>query len=264
MSFFYVCNPKYANQTKGIPLKVVRNNGVQVNPNININVNDLISNKKDEVFKNFYNRGNSGITFNIQVIIRKNETKGSISASKGYYPQTSKVLNWLDYFIKNMMPVYVVTDAIDIKNGTYIITDNSKRVQTFKDYTIWDLEFTTFTGLNSVHFTNTNKAIKKVVKKSKKSKNTKKTSAKSKSTIKSKLKKCKLTQLKYTGKKVTNITCVKYLQQILYKNYGLLTKRQVDGWYGPKTLNAVKKYQKKKKLKQTGKVNKATFKSLCK
>ena len=53
------------------------------------------------------------------------------------------------------------------------------------------------------------------------------------------------------------------MQEILYKE-GFLTKKQIDGWFGPKTKNALKKYQKKHKLKQTGTVNTATFKKLCK
>lgn len=267
MSFFYICDTEIANNfNKAIPLKVIRNSGIDVKPDIDIGVTDLIVNQKNRFFKNFYNHGYGGITFTIQVIIKNTETTSRKFSNKDrYYNVDSNVLNWLDYWIKSMTPLYVVTDAIDVKNDLYIITENSSRKQYYKDYTIWDLEFTTFSGLNGVKYTNSNKAIKKVIKKSKKKTNTKKkTASKSKSTTKSKLSKCKLSQLKYTGKKVTNVKCVKYMQQILYKNYGLLTKKQVDGWYGVKTKNAVKKFQKKKKLKQTGKINNATLKALCK
>ena len=266
MSFFYICSPSIAGEVnKAIPLKVVRNRGVEVTPDINISATDLISDTKGVIFKNFYNKGNGGITFQIQVIIQKSQSQSNVYATTEYYPSDMKVLNWLDYYIRNMKPVYVVTDAIDIKNGTYLITDNSRRVQTFKDYTVWDLEFTTFRGLNSITWSKTTKALTSVVnkyKKSKTKKTTKKTTVKSKSTKKSKLSKCKITQLKYTGKKKTNVTCVKYLQEVLYKQ-GYLTKKQIDGWFGPKTKNALKKYQKKYKLKQTGTVNAATFKKLC-
>ena len=269
MSFFYICSPSIAEEVnKAIPLKVIRDSGIEVNPDININVTDMISDKKDTIYKNFYNQGNGGITFSIQVILEKSQSQSNVYATTEYYPNDMKVLNWLDYYIRNMKPVYVVTDAIDIKNGTYIITDNSSRVQTFKDYTVWDLEFTTFTGLNTVKFNGVNNAIKKVIKKSKKKTTAKKKTKTSTTTKKSKLSKCKVSQLKYTGKKVTKVKCVSYLQEILYKKHGLLTKKQVDGWYGPKTMNAVKKYQKKYKkkykLKVTGKVDKNTLKALCK
>ena len=268
MSFFYICSPAIAEQlNKAIPLKVLRNRGIEVTPDINIGVTDLIVDKKGVIFKNFYNKGSGGITFTIEVIIQKSQSQSEVSATSKYYPSDMQVLNWLDYYIRNMKPVYIVTDAIDIKNGTYIITDNSRRVQTYKGYTVWELEFTTFVGLNTVKFASVNNAIKTVIKKSKTKTTTKKTTKK-KTTKKSKLAGCKVSQLKYTGKKVTKVKCVSYLQEILYKKHGLLTKRQVDGWYGPKTMNAVKKYQKKYKtkykLKVTGKVDSNTLKALCK
>lgn len=265
MSFFSICNESSAKKnSKGIPLRVIRDRGIEVTPQIDIGVTDLLSDKKNTVFKNFYNRGYGGITFTIEVIFKKTDNKSSISLQSNYYPKDYRVLNWVDYYIKNMIPVYVVTEAIDIKNGLYIITDNSRRTQTYKDYTVWSLEFTTFTGLNSVKFTKSTKALSTVIKKYKRS-NTKTSSKKktSKTAKKSKLAKCKTSQLKYTGNKVTNVKCVKYMQEVLYKKYGLLTKRQVDGWYGPKTKNAIKKFQKKKKLKQTGTVNSKTLKALC-
>lgn len=269
MSFFYICSPKIAEQTnQAIPLKVIQSRGIEVTPDINIEVTDLISDKKDKIYKNFYNRGSGGITFTIQVIIEKTQSQSNVYATSEYYPNDMKVLNWLDYYIRNMAPVYIVTDAIDIKNGTYIITKNSKRTQSYKNYTVWDLEFTSFIGVNSVKFNAVNNAIKTVIKKSKKKSSTAKKTKSSTTTKKSKLSKCKVSQLKYSGKKVTNVKCVKYLQEVLYKKYGLLTKKQVDGWYGPKTMNAVKKFQKKYKkkykLKVTGKIDKTTLKALCK
>jgi peptidoglycan hydrolase-like protein with peptidoglycan-binding domain len=56
------------------------------------------------------------------------------------------------------------------------------------------------------------------------------------------------------------------MQKVLYKK-GFLTKKQIDGWHGPKTKEAIKKFQKKYKkkynLKVTGTVDKRTLVVLC-
>ena len=115
--------------------------------------------------------------------------------------------------------------------------------------------------MNLAVYKNNNTAIKKAL--------AKKKSSKSKSSNKSKFKKCKLSSLKYSKKKKT-VTCVKYMQEILYKKGCLKTKSQIDGWYGKVTAGAVtqfqKKYSKKYKLKVTSgtKVDKATFNAMCK
>ena len=276
MSFFYICDTDLALETsKPLALKVLSSNGFNVTPQIDIVTTNLKSSKKNFKYKNFFNSGYGGIVFKIDIIVGKDEETNKSFSNTEYDIYESDVLNWLHYWYVNMLPVYVVTDAIDVPNGQYIITDNDTRKQTYKKHTIWSLEFTTYNPLNTVKWTAKNSAIEKVIKKyndSKKkttTKTTTKTSTKasSKSTVKSKLSKCKLSNLKYTGKKVTNITCVKYLQEILYKA-GYLTKKQIDGWYGDKTLNAVKKWQKKYKtkykLKVTGKMDSATLKAMCK
>ena len=60
------------------------------------------------------------------------------------------------------------------------------------------------------------------------------------SSLINKLKKCKVSQLKYTKTKKV-VACVKTLQQYLNKKLG--TKLTIDGWYGDSTLKAVKKFQ---------------------
>ena len=47
-----------------------------------------------------------------------------------------------------MTPLYIVSEAIDVPNGTYIISNNPTRKQDFKQHTVWTLEFTTFNPLN--------------------------------------------------------------------------------------------------------------------
>ena len=163
-----------------------------------------------------------------------------------------------------MTPLYVVTEAIDIKNDRYIISKNSDRKQTYRDNTVWSLEFIQFKGINITKFKNDNSYVNKAKKNYAKAKKKAKVSKKSKanSTNKNKLKKCKLSNLKY-GLKKSN--CVKYMQKVLKKK-GYLTKKQVDGYFGPVTKTALKKFQKKYKkkykLKETGKVDKATLKAL--
>ena len=252
-----------------LPLKVVIGS-LEVTPNININVTDLNrvldSNRGDVVqYKHFLNNSDYGITFKCDVIIGKNEVWHSDSwgrylmmRSAAYKKQLKKgavvdnhrdefkVINILKNWIKNMFPLKVVTEAIDVPNGLYIITGNPSRKQVYADYTIWSLEFTTFNPLNLAVYKNNNTAIKKAL--------AKKKSSKSKSSNKSKFKKCKLSSLKYSKKKKT-VTCVKYMQEILYKKGCLKTKSQIDGWYGKVTAGAVtqfqKKYSKKYKLKVT-------------
>lgn len=53
--------------------------------------------------------------------------------------------------------------------------------------------------------------------------------------------------------------CVKYLQKFL-QSVGYYKKQKVDGIYGSKTKAEVKKLQKAKKLKQTGKWDNNTIK----
>ena len=117
------------------------------------------------------------------------------------------------------------------------------------------------------------------------------------STKNAKLRKCNYKTLVYSKKKKV-VKCVKYMQEVLYKKK-YLKKKQVDGWFGKETKEAVKKFQKayNKKQKKTvksaankvaqavaktvsketgtktkamnkllptdGKVDKATWKALC-
>ncbi len=263
MSFFSVIDARAIGLgATPISLKVVQENSVDVVPDI-----DIIVNKLSKGDKQFLNNGYGGITFRIDVIIHKDETTGntlSIVQNNWKY-DNGKVLDYLHQWITTMTPVYVVTEAIDIPNGRYIITKNSNRKQTFRSYTVWTLEFTEFKGLNIVKFKNDNSFINKAKKnyaKAKAKAKKKSNKAKANNTNKNKLKKCKVSNLKY-GVKKSN--CVKYMQKVLKKK-GYLTKKQIDGYFGPKTKTALKqfqkKYKKKYKLKVTGKVDKSTLKAL--
>ena len=276
MSFFKICDVDFADEnSKPLSLKVVQNDGVNTSPNMDITVTKLYRNTKGRSYNNFNNNGYGGLTFKIAVILLADEEYDRVYNNTDNYKPTynNNALNWLDYWIRNMVPLYVATDAIDVKNGRYVITDNSTRKQTYKDYTVWELEFTTYTGLTVTKFNSNNKAINTVVKNYKNSqkkkttaKTTKTKTASSKSTNKSKLSKCKVSQIKYS-KTQKKVACVTYMQNVLYKA-GYLTKKQVDGWFGPKTKNALKKWQEKYKskykLKVTGNMDSATLKAMCK
>lgn len=249
MSFFSVISAdEISKGSTPMALKVIQNNGVGVTPDLKIIVNDL-----NEGNKQFLNNGYGGISFKIDVIINKNDMFGNIT-----------VLEKLHEWMITMTPLYVVTEAIDIKSDRYIISKNSDRKQTYRDNTVWSLEFIQFKGINITKFKNDNSYVNKAKKNYAKAKKKAKVSKKSKanSTNKNKLKKCKLSNLKY-GLKKSN--CVKYMQKVLKKK-GYLTKKQVDGYFGPVTKTALKKFQKKYKkkykLKVNGKVDKATLKAL--
>ena len=258
MSFFNILEyTKYNQGYAPIPLKIVQSKGIEVSPDLNIEITNLNKDISSNIlYKHFFNQGYGGITFKIEVIIHKDERHGEESGPL--------VIDVLSNIISNMIPVMVITDAIDVPDGAYIIKGNSSRKQDFKEYTVWTLEFITYNSLNSVKYTNNNAEVQKSLKNYQIAK--KKAVAKSKATTKSKLSKCKLTYLKYSSKK-KKIACVKYMQLILYKK-GYLTKSQVDGWFGKKTTLALKKFQKKYKkkykLKVTGKVDKATLNALVK
>ena len=233
-------------------LRVDRETGLQTIPDMDINITKL-NDAEGTHFNHFFNNGSGGITFKVKVLIKETDTWNN-----------ETVLNTLNNWFIGMVPVYVVTEAVDVPDGEYIITKNNNRQQNYKGSTIWDLEFTSYTPLNVFKFANNNSNVLKAIKSNKKKKKqaSKKSKAK-KATVNSKLSKCNYKNLVYS-KTQKSVKCVKYMQKILYKQK-LLTKKQVDGWFGSKTKEAVKKFQKKhKNLKATGKVDKNTFNVLCK
>lgn len=256
-----------------LKLRVIQNDGVQVTPFENVKVSDLKKGKDNKLYKHFLNTGDAGITFKIKIIIGRNDVWhiGLKDKTGKYILDTPNVTTILKKFYNEMTVLNIVTDFIDIPNGNYIITKNPARTQSHENYTVWELEFTTYRAINNVKYANNNSAVTNAIAKAKKA-NAKKTSksntktTKSASSKNSKLAKCSLNQLKYSKKKKV-ITCVKYMQNVLYKK-GYLSKKQVDGWYGDKTLAAVKKfqkkYQKKYNLKVTGKIDKNTLNAMCK
>lgn len=260
-----------------LKLKIIQTEGVQVTPDENIKVSQLKRGKNNLRYKHFLNTGDGGITFKVKVMINKNDKWGIrlFDNTGKVVLDVPKVTTILKKFYTEMTVLSIVTDFIDVPNGNYIITKNPSRVQSGEHYTQWELEFTTYRAINTVKYANNNSAVTNAIAKAKKAKTTasktttKKTTkktTKSSSAKNAKLAKCNLSQLKYSKKKKI-VTCVKYMQEVLYKK-GYLSKKQVDGWFGPKTSAAIKKFQKKYKktynLKETGKMDKNTLNAMCK
>lgn len=149
--------------------------------------------------------------------------------------------------------VLTSTSHMDLK-GNYLLTEFNAVEDTGNNFTItW--EFTEVIPFNKVKQTfrvwgSASSATKK------QQKNAKTSGDKLTKTTKTLLKKCgELTPSK-TNKAST---CVKYLQKFL-QSVGYYKKCTIDGIYGSKTKNEVKKLQKAKKLKKTGNWDKNTIK----
>ena len=224
-----------------LPLRVIRSSGITTEKDFDIKVTDLNTDAKNMKYKQFTNSGNGGTTFKIDVLIKKGETWGYGVRTNADYIVEGKVYNgymrknlWLDYWFTHMRPLYVVSDAIDVPNGVYLITKNSKREQTLDKFTVWTLEFSSYSPLELNEWTATSSVIKAT---------TPATSTTTNSSSKAKqLKDCTASNIVYsTTEKKTE--CNKLMQEKLYK-LGFLRADQVDGWYGPVTMEAVKKFQK--------------------
>lgn len=259
-----------------VPLEVLTSQGVTYTPDIDIKVTNLSKGQK-----HLLNLSGDGDKFKINVIIKNDDTiTGAKGITEYYYRgellryahsvQKFRVIDVLDYWIRNMTVLMVHTRAVDIPDGEYIITENSNRKQTFEDYTIWELEFTKYTGVYMLKYnfdnTKANKAISDYnASKKKTTSTTKKETVKKAETTASKLKKCNVNVMKYSKTKKI-VACVKYMQEILKKK-GFYTG-VVDGWFGPLTTTAVKKFQQKYKTKYklsvNGKVDKKTLDAICK
>ena len=293
MSFFNIVprDKEYLGYTiNSIPLTVIQDDEIEVKPNINIKTNEL-----NDGYVQFYDTGSRGEVFKISIIMHKNDTidgvKGETNITsywkynkennkpftpvsvKKEYTGKVKLIDLLDYIIRGMIPVMIVTDAIDIPNNQlYYITENSSRKQSHREYTKWELTFQTYDPLKLIKYKNNNRnvlnAIKRATAAHKKATHKKTTSNKtntSVSTTNSKFRKCGVSVLKYSKTKKV-VTCVKYMQKLLKKR-GFYTG-VIDGWYGSLTVDAVKKFQKKKKkkygLKVTGKVDTKTKNGISK
>lgn len=258
----------YKNYTLNpVRLNVIQGDGVSVTPDVKITVNDLNEGKKS-----FINASGEGDKFKVNVLIKKDETfKGEVydylwNGNIIINPNNRRkddvpLIDALDYWIKNMTVLMVTTRAIDIPNGEYIITGNSNRKQTNDLFTIWELEFTRYTGVTMYEMVTTKTYAQQAINKYNASKKKAAAVAKAKS-VKNKTfrSKCKLSVLVYSKTK-KYVYCVRLMQNILKKSG--FYNANIDGWYGTETVKAVKllqkKYKSKYNLSVTGRVDQKTF-----
>lgn len=217
-----------------LTLRIGVGNGVDVIPDMDINLTDLNKSGVNKQ-KHFFNNGYGGITFKVMAYIRYAAKNKQIIKSKTDMWGNRPVKDVLHEWFINMTPLSVVTDAIDVPDGRYIITKNSSRKQTHHGVTSWELEFTSYTPLTLFRWKNDNSNVLTALKKNK----AKPSSSKNKN---EKLAKCNYKVLKYSKKKKV-VECVKYLQKVLKKKK--CYTGAIDGWYGKDTTKAVKKFQKK-------------------
>ena len=244
------------------PLHIIQTQGIDVQQDFDMTVTDLNTSVSNKKFKHFHNSGDGGITFKIEVIINKNESWGyGLFGQSDFvyygvkYPARARVIVWLNYWLVNMTPLYVVSDAIDIPNGKYILTKNSSRKQEYYDYTVWNLEFATYDELSSFEV-NPLDVLAKYTGKSPK-----------KDTPNSNLATCDLNNFVYCKEKTATTQCTRWLQNKLYQ-LGFLPKLYTTGWYNDEVLNAVKLFQFKYQsyfpnMKVNGKMDKVTLDALC-
>ena len=151
---------------------------------------------------------------------------------------------------KNKTGVLTSNSHLDLK-GNYLITGFDVVEDTGNNFTIsWE-----FTEVIPFNVTKQTFRVWGSAPKNKKKKTKTKTSGnKINKQSKKLLKSCGVLKPSTKASK-----CVKYLQKFL-QSLGYYKKYKIDGIYGSKTQNAIKKLQKKCKLKQTGKWDKTTVK----
>lgn len=277
-------------------LRVIQDGGVNSVPDVDIIVNDLASGRK-----HFQNNSGKGDTFKVNVLINAEDTvvltksfdddswvdalggefdyeymysmvdgkriRGVAEDSTVLLGGRVNLVTALDYWMRTATPLNIVTRAVDVPNGLYLIIKNSSRKQSYEGFTEWELEFMKYEEITTTSFSSTTKGVTKAIakyEKAKKKKSTKSktTTAKSKTTSKDNLKKCKLSKLKYSKTKKV-VGCVKHLQRVL--NNTIKSNLIIDGWYGDSTKQAVKKFQtnnKKYNLKTDGNVDQNTLNCL--
>lgn len=116
-----------------LPLKVLLKDGFATKMGHNIKETELLmDNRTMNSPTFFFNSGNSGIEFEVSVVIMKDYVYKNISFR-----------DYLDNWSKYVTPVSVVTDALDVPNGKYVMKIESKK-QTDKVKSIWKIRFKQF------------------------------------------------------------------------------------------------------------------------
>ena len=120
-------------EVNGIGLIVKLSDGFSVTPGISIKETEMLMQTATMNAPTFYfNQGDHGDEFDITVVMK---------ASYRYGDYT--VADYLNMWHKNITPVSVVTDALDVANSKYIMTVKSKK-QTSFNFSVWKLHFHQF------------------------------------------------------------------------------------------------------------------------
>ena len=230
-----------------VPLKVIRTNGVQVTPLMNITETSIrgYNSAHPEGFRRkfFTDHGYEGIRFKVDVILNVDDEATAYTKRRRFIPNTKlgdnayvtehiynydpKTIDVLRYVIENAIPVNVVTRAIDIPNGVYLITKNDSRKQTNDKNTIWSLEFSKYVNFYVVQYATDNSVVLNAITKAKKARqayqaklaaqakkgNTTAKTAASISANGKKLKACGVSKLKYSSKQ-KDVLCVRWFEII--------------------------------------------------
>lgn len=114
-----------------IPLKIIRSDKVKVDPQLNIKTTPLHSNPNEQGFLHLHNAGYNGITFSVSVYFDSSDMLAGNNKAK------------LDEWLKKGSTHSIVTKAIDVPNGEYIITSCTSE-QEFDEVIIWNLTFTQY------------------------------------------------------------------------------------------------------------------------
>ncbi len=123
-------SPRNYFEMDGIALKVIMNNGFTVTPGIDIKETDMLKQTFSGNAPVFYfNSGNHGAEFEISCIMKAS-----------YRYQNYTVMDYIDSRHKYLIPVTVVTDALDVPNNKYIVQVKNK-TQKDHNFSIWKLKF---------------------------------------------------------------------------------------------------------------------------
>lgn len=116
-----------------LALKVLKNSGFDVTSGSNIKETTLLYDDQELNAPTFYfNNGYNGIEFEVSVVIKEN-----------YYYDGRPFMEYLNQWDKWNTVVSVVTSAMDVPNGKYVMRIKNKS-QTIESRSIWKLRFKQF------------------------------------------------------------------------------------------------------------------------
>lgn len=260
-TFLKICEREIIDKVNdGLSLRVIMDKGVSSTPDVDIKVTHL---NKDgwKGYPHFQYNGYFGDSFKVDVIFKGDDYYNNGKGNR-------KVINYVHNIYTQGKKIYVVSRAVDITNGWYMITDVDKK-QTFEKESVWTIEFTYFRSLEVIRYKNNNMSIAQA------KANAKKKNKSSKSINKA-LSKCKVSEMKLKKK---NMCCYRLNAKLLKlgylssKTWKTMTKKKQTQTFTKDTAKALKKFQAKYKVRDknlshhlivSGKMDSKTLKALCK